>query len=107
MKLIFTLMSLLAIMLASQNCSGPAQRPARVTMVEGGGYGQAIFIVEPSVGSDECSIAVERGEPKGRLGCNSEYLIACDISIPDRKPFCRPVSEIGVQLESTYPKELR
>lgn len=78
---------------------------SNVYLVKGGAYGKGLFIVQPLIDDPKCKVDVNGGEAE--LDCNSEYVISCDITLPNTRPFCSLVSEIGVDRQSAYPREKR
>ena len=78
-----------------------------VNLVRGGAYGKAIFIVKPVVTDQFCAILVDGEDGKDYVDCNTQYLVGCDIDIPQDEPFCRLVREIGSERDSIYPKDRR
>jgi hypothetical protein len=101
----FTLGILVLLVSTSFGCA-PQLKTAKVYLAQGGGYGKAVFIVSPVV-SKSCKVSVDTETGPKELDCNSEYIMSCDIDIPEDKPFCQLAREIGVDRESTYPKDRR
>jgi hypothetical protein len=81
-----------------------------VQLAQGGGYGKAVFIVNPHYDrrrNEDCYVSVPTSEGDKKVACKTAYVVGCDIDIPTDKPFCVLVREIGVDRESAYPKHKR
>jgi hypothetical protein len=81
----------------------PASHSATVTAerLEPGGKG--LFVVRPQSDDPECLLKVPSPNGRTPLDCASEYLVACDASTPESKPFCSLVREKGPVRDSIYP----
>ena len=87
-----------------------AEESAEVGLAYGGGYGKAVFVVYPGVNvgpNQECFVDVPTADGPRKIECNSQYVVVCDRDIPNDRPFCTLVSEIGSDRESAYPKQKR
>tara|TARA_B100000674_G_scaffold464847_1_gene447207 strand:+ start:163 stop:486 length:324 start_codon:yes stop_codon:yes gene_type:complete len=82
-------------------------RTSEVSLIHGGSYGKAVFVVNPIVSDKDCAISVDTQDGSETVDCNTAYLVTCDIDIPTNKPFCQLAREIGVERDSTYPAERR
>ena len=69
--------------------------------------GKGLFVVRPPAGDAECSVTVKTRTRREQLACNSEFLVSCDASRPDDKPFCTLMRERGPVRDSIYPADRR
>jgi hypothetical protein len=85
------------------------QRTTSVYMASGGSYGKAVLVVSPFVKDEDCHVEVKVKETGATtpISCTSDYVVACDVDIPETQPFCTLVREIGTGRRSAYPAGMR
>ena len=69
--------------------------------------GKGLFVVRPHADEAECLLKVQSPNGRTPLDCSSEYIVACDASTPESKPFCSVVREKGPVRDSIYPGSRR
>ena len=63
--------------------------------------------LEPHADEADCQLKLASPNGSTPMDCSSEYLVACDASTPESKPFCRVVRESGPVRDSIYPASRR
>jgi hypothetical protein len=74
--------------------------PVTAERIEPGGKG--LFVVRPHAEDADCQLKLASPNGTTPLDCSSEYLVACDASAPESKPFCSVVRETGPVRDSIY-----
>lgn len=79
--------------------------PVTAARLEPGGKG--LFVVRPQAEAPECVEALSSPNGATPVDCTSEYLVSCDASAPENRPFCTLMRERGPVRESIYPGDRR
>jgi hypothetical protein len=73
--------------------------------IEPGGKG--LFVIRPPTPRDGCEVKVASQRGALPVGCESQFVVGCDASIPESRPFCMLMREKGPVRESIYPAASR
>lgn len=65
--------------------------------------GKGLFVVRPYDGEKDCAEAIKGTNGAKVVDCNSEFLVGCDATTPDGRPFCVLMKEKGLVRDSIYP----